>query len=198
MKVLIISHAYVERDNHKKIEELAKVAGLEIAVVYPISWKTWHGEEKEQRAKSKERSSYTEFPLDTFFSGDGGRYFYNPLHFFSAIKEFKPDLIHLEEEPFTPVALQTAIFSHLLRIKMTFFTWENINLPLGAVRSSIEQLVFKMSNKAQSGSSGAVERLRQRGYRKDVVILPQFGVDTEAFKKESPCKGDSFCKSFLN
>lgn len=197
MKVLIISHAYVERDNHKKLEELAKIAGLEVGVVYPIYWKTWHGETKVQSAKCKGPSSYTEFPLGTFFSGDVGKYFYNPLQLFSVIKKFKPDLIHLEEEPFTPVALQTAIFSRLLSIKMIFFTWENINLPLGAARSSIEQLVFKTSNRALAGSSGAIERLRQRGYRRDVVILPQFGVDTEAFKKESPCKGDSFCIGFV-
>ena len=196
MKVLIISHAYVERDNHKKIEELSKMAGLEVGVVYPISWKTWHGEDKQQLAIDNGQLTYREYALETFFSGDGGRYFYNPRQLFSAIRDFKPDLIHLEEEPFTPVALQVSIFSRLLKIRMIFFSWENINFPLGAARSSIEQLVFKMSNKALAGSSGAVERLRQRGYRKDVVILPQFGVDTEAFKKESPCKGDSFRSAF--
>ncbi len=216
MKVLIISHAYVERDNHRKLEELSRVINLQIGVIYPRFWKTWHGEDKSQREKlsakgglvssklsgntgslrsnQKNQNLYWEFPLDTYFSGDGGRYFYSPLQFFSAIKKFKPDLIHIEEEPFTPVALETAIFSHFLNIKMIFFSWENIDLSLGLWRNFIERLVFRLSIAALVGNLGTKERIKRRGFAKKIRIIPQFGVDTmlfRGFQKDHPLQGRS-------
>ena len=46
MKVLIVSHAYVEESNRKKIELLARRPGIEFGVIYPRQWRTWHGEDK--------------------------------------------------------------------------------------------------------------------------------------------------------
>lgn len=183
MRILIISHAYVERDNHRKLAELSVVAGLEIGVVYPSFWRTWHGEEKrKQRVESEEQRVYGEFPLPVFFAGDGGRYFYDLGRLFSLIRRFKPDLIHLEEEPFTPVAFEVALVSKWLRKKLIFFSWENLDLPLGWWRSLLERFVFSVSSSALVGNREAQDRLGRRGFVGPLQIIPQFGVDTDLFR----------------
>jgi len=149
--------------------------------------------------KLKPQNLYKEFSLDTFFSGDGGRYFYNPWQLFSAIKKFRPDMIHLEEEPFTPVALETTIFSRLLSIKMIFFSWENIDLSLGLWRIFIEKVVFRSSTAAVVGNLEAKDRVERRGFIKRVEVIPQFGVDAELFmvlQKDHPLEGLSLGSDF--
>lgn len=181
MRILVVSHAYVERDNHKKLQILSSHKDLEVGLIYPKKWRTWHGENKVESSKLRVESSYREFTLDTFFSGDGGKYFYNPIQLIISVVKFRPDLIYLEEEPFSFVSCQLSVVSWFLRIKLIFFTWENLDLPLGNLRSFIEKITFKAASKAVAGNLEAAERLKKKGFLKPTTVIPQFGVDTEAF-----------------
>lgn len=178
MKILIISHAYAERDNHKKLEAIAERVSL--SVVYPRRWRTWHKEEKISGGLT-EPSRYQEYPLDVFFSGDGGRYFYNPLQLIISIIRFRPDLIHLEEEPWTPVALEVLLLASLFRRRLVFFTWENIDLDLSFWQKAIEKRVLGYAHSALAGSRDAIDRLKNQRFTKKIILLPQFGVDPMLF-----------------
>lgn len=191
MKILVISHAYVEPDNHQKLTEMAKNKEVELAVVYPKKWKTWHGEEKVKREKLKVKRGYKGFALDTFFAGDGGKYFYQPLQLIIALIKFRPRLVYLEEEPFSYVAGQVAWLCRLLRIKLVFFTWENLDLPLGKKRSGIERFVFKTAVAAVTGNQGAKKRLVKRGFNKALEVVPQFGVDLDLFHPKKKSSSDA-------
>ena len=199
MRVLIISHAYVERDNHKKLESLALVPGFEIGVVYPRVWRTWHGEDKLPDAGVAGRSTYREFPLGVLFAGNAGRYVFNLYELSKVLITFRPDLVHLEEEPFVPVAFEVVVLSWLLRLKLIFFSWENLCLPLGLVRSITEKLVFNGARGALVGSSGALGRLRRCGFKKDIHLIPQFGVDQNLFRNfdRRYAKGSGFVVGFV-
>lgn len=183
MKLLVISHAYVERANHKKLEILSAIPGLKVGVVYPRKWKTWHGEEKLAVANQESviNSTYKEFSLDTIFTGDGGRYYYALIQLIKTILDFKPDLIYMEEEPFSFVSCQLSVVCLLLRTKLTFFTWENLDLPLGNLRSLIEKFTFTIASKAVVGNQDAAERLKKRGFLKTTTLIPQFGVNVDVF-----------------
>ncbi|MCL5004200.1 MAG: glycosyltransferase family 4 protein [Patescibacteria group bacterium] len=182
MKVLFVSHAYVEESNRRKLFELAKFDGLEVGVIFPKHWKTWHGEEKDQLTIDNGKLTYEEHALDTFFSGDAGRYIYYPIQLIISIIKFKPDLVHVEEEPFCPVSFEAAFVCWLLGVKMSFFTWENIaDLKLGFWRRLSEKFVLLRSLAAVAGNSGAKERLIKKGFKKKIGVFPQFGVDTEVF-----------------
>ena len=183
MKILFVSHAYVERANHRKLELLSKNEDLKVGVVYPSFWKTWHGEEKRsQNSEHRTQNSYAEFPLDPFFSGNWGRYIYNPIQLIISILNFRPDIVHLEEEPFTPVAFQVALLSIILRFRLTFFTWENIvDLNLGWRRKVMEVFVFRTAVGGLAGTNGAKERLVKRGFDRQIEVIPQFGVDSDLF-----------------
>lgn len=192
MKVLIVSHAYVEETNRRKLELLAFDPGMELGVIYPRKWRTWHGEDKKQLTIDKGQLTYVEHVLDTFNSGDGGRYFYNPIQLIISILKFKPDLIHVEEEPFSIVGFQLSVISLLFKIKLTFFSWENIvELRLGWLRAFFEKVVFRLAVAALAGTKGAKERLEKRGFSKSIEVVPQFGVDTDLFSPNQPPQGET-------
>lgn len=197
-RILIISHAYVEEANLAKIKLLSRFDDLEIGVLSPESWRTWHGEEKVKIQKSRpevdpplvekgkipdesRKKLYKDFNLPTFFSGDAGLYFYHPLKLFRLLKEFNPDIVHLEEEPWTPIALETAYYCKKMGKKLLLFSWENIDLYLNYWRKWVERFVLKNTGYCLVGNEGALLRLKDHGFIEGITVLPQFGVDTERF-----------------
>lgn len=182
MRILIISHAYVERANHKKLEVLSSFPSVELGVVYPKSWQTWHGEAK-QAGEAATAAGYQEFPLGTHFGSDGGKYVYSAAGLIGTLRSFKPDVVYLEEEPFSHVAFQVSLYCRILGIRSVFFTWENLDLKLGCARDIFEKFTFAASARAVVGNSEAAARLKKRGFKKPLLWVPQFGVDTEMFKR---------------
>ncbi len=183
MKILLISHAYVAPENLRKPMLLASYDDLEIGIVRPSRWKTafnpivaagpWPAS-SDGRIKDAR--------LQTFFSGNAGKYFYQPLALYQTIKNFKPDIIHLEEEPWTPVAFEVVVISILSRAKLLIFTWENLDLKLSFWQRAVEKFVFRNSALIIAGNSEARNRVRGRGFGGGVEVLPQFGVNIEEFK----------------
>lgn len=181
LKVLIISHAYAEEANLAKVVALAKCDDLEVGVLYPEKWRTWHGEDKVKISERTEKELFHTFTLPTLFSGDSGLYFFHPFKLLRLLREFNPDIIHLEEEPWTPVAGETAFIAKKLKKKLIFFSWENIDLYLNYWRCFIEKFVFRHSYLAIAGNQGARARLGKQGYRGRIKVLPQLGVDLKRF-----------------
>lgn len=184
MKVLIISHAYASLNNHRKLELLSEHQDLEVGLVVPKVWTSWHGQTLSEVA-ARINLTYKIYPLKTYFSGNGGKYFYQPWELFQAVREFRPDVIQLEEEPWTPVSFEICLFNRLFfHKKLIFFTWENlVDLALNFWRRWTEEFTFKSAALAICGNQEAGQRIRSRGFAGAIEYLPQFGVDLSLFKK---------------
>ncbi len=183
VKVLIISHAYVASENRRKLECLAEIRGLEVGVVFPSRWPTKHGKVEKADPKPRDRS-YSLFPVGTFFQGNGARYFFQLRGLIMALWRFKPAIVHLEEEPWSWVALEIALLNLIFRKKLILFTWENFEVPMSGVQRVIEEFVLGRVDLAIAGSRGAEKRVKNHGFRKTVEVLPQFGVDSRVFKPQ--------------
>ncbi len=125
------------------------------------------------------------YPGRIAFPGYGSRFFFTKgiiRHF----REFRPNIIHLEEEPWSLCALQTVMLRRLFcpRSKLIFRTSLSIpaKLKLNSLVSIIERLTFRESDYAFILSQRAGEILTQKGYRKGRGISPN-GVDTQIFRQ---------------
>jgi len=187
MKLLIISHAYSAPENRKKATLISEK--VETFLIFPRNWRTKHGEELENKESVSRNLSL--FPIDTYGSGDGGRYVYCPIPLLLKILKAKPDVLLLEEEPFSFVSFEIVVIERLLKLlrllnrkaTLCFFTWENLVFPLGFIRSFVERTVFLASDKGICGNKEAEMRIRKRRFLGDTLVLPQFGVDLDLFKK---------------
>lgn len=185
MRVLIISHAYIAPENRHKITLLGQYDDLEIGVLFPSRWEAM-GRPLHYFVQSEDTKQHWTFTCPVVSCGDGAKYFYDPSCLWGNISQFRPDIIHIEEEPWSRVCLEMAIVSRLLKSKLTFFSWENLDLPLSPFQKKIRQFVFYSSSAALAGSSEAKNCLENNGFKKEIQVIPQFGADIEKFYPLSP------------
>src|SRR5579862_1004317 len=102
LKVLILGHSLVNSLNRQKLVALAQDPGLEICLIVPHRWTGSHGEE--YAPTFPEVTPYDARAHRVFFRGWNSQhfYFYGP-GISRLIGDLAPDLIHIEDEPYSVV-----------------------------------------------------------------------------------------------
>jgi glycosyltransferase involved in cell wall biosynthesis len=179
-RVLIVSHAYVVGVNQQKVEALSQDKNLEITLLTPTTWKA------PLRETSLEKTSDPNYLIKSFSpiaSGNNDRFFFPPLRVLKLIRDFKPDIIHVEEEPWSLSLIEFMLLGKIFGAKIVFFTWENLSRAHRPWYRVIEKLNFGMADMAIAGNTEAKEILQKKGFHKPITVLPQLGVDPHVFKK---------------
>lgn len=179
LRVLVVCHAYVTGINQGKLDAIATTGDAEVALLVPNKWKAmgW-GKVKELE---KPYPSITLYPANIMFSGRVGAYFYWPWKVWQVIKDFQPDVIHVEQEVFSVSALELAFFARIFKKPISVFGWENMERKLSPFREWIRQYVFDSSQLMIPGNKDGEKLLNQWGYTGKVEVMPQIGVDTKLF-----------------
>ncbi|HEU5086467.1 MAG TPA: glycosyltransferase family 4 protein, partial [Roseiflexaceae bacterium] len=115
------------------------------------------------------------YALDTLFQFKDNpfRYFYVPWQLARVLDEFKPDLVHVEQEPESLSLLQLSAFKARYGYRLIFIAWENVNpLRLGYL---FRKLNFLAADAGIVGNQAALERLRRFGFKKRLDLIPQYG-----------------------
>ena len=179
LRVLVVCHAYVTGVNQGKLDAIAATEEAEVALLTPSHWKSlgWG------RVMELENPypSFKLYPASIMFSGRVGAYFYWPWKVWQVIKDFNPDVIHVEQEVFSLSALEIAFFARLLGKPMSIFGWENMERNLSGFRQWIRQFVFDTAKLIIAGNKDGENLMRKWGYGGKVEVMPQIGVDTVLF-----------------
>ncbi len=181
LKVLFVGHTYIVKINRDKLYELARFEDIDLTLVTPAFWRDYLFTITLARYPGE---SITVKPIRIFLNGSEAKYFYYP-QIFSIIKEFKPDIIHVEQGYNALSYFQILIGKRLFapRAKCLFFTWVNWRQKSKFPLSLVERYNLKHSDYAICGNHDAAEILREKGFRKPIEVFPQLGVDTELFKR---------------
>lgn len=105
----------------------------------------------------------------------------------SWLRDFQPDLIALERDPDTLMALQAAFMRRLWapRAKLVYHSWQNVARPLKAhVRLLLAQTLRAADCILYANQEGA-QILRSWGYAGNLVYQIWMGVDTTIFQPQS-------------
>ncbi|MBW4646937.1 MAG: glycosyltransferase [Goleter apudmare HA4340-LM2] len=179
LRVLFISHAYVVGVNQGKLNAIAQVEGLEIGLLAPSNWTAleWN------RTLPLERP-YPNLHLyssPVLFTGRVGAHFYAPWVLWQILKDFKPDIIQVEEEVFSLCAFEIAILARIIHKPIVIFGWENQLRQLPLVRWKICQYVLNAASAIISGNQDGADIMGKWGYGGLLEVMPQMGVDPEFF-----------------
>ena len=176
MKVLMLSKALVSGAYHKKLQLLVR-SGIEMELIIPERWGNL-------TAEITSSSDYKIHILPCYFNGKNHFHFYRGIG--KILKAFKPDIFHIDEEHYSFVTFLSAIQSQKNKTPFLFYTWQNINKKYPFPFSYFEKFIFRHASIGMAGNEEAKEILLKKGFKKEVDVIPQFGVDPELFKPSDP------------
>jgi glycosyltransferase involved in cell wall biosynthesis len=180
MRVLMLSKACIVGIYQRKLEEIARL-GIDLLTLVPPSWKDERGETVLERAYT---DGYRLEVLPIARNGDFHLHFYPGLG--RRIRDFQPDIVHIDEEPYNLAAWQALYHARRAGAKSLFFSWQNINRAYPPPFSWGERWLLRHVDYALMGTESAAEVWRVKGYAGPLRVVPQFGVDPELFKPGNP------------
>ncbi len=177
MRVVMLSKACIVGTYQRKLEEIAAHPDVEeLIVLVPPHW---HERRNKQELERVHTTGYTLKVIPIRFSGSYHLHHYPTLR--SELERLKPDIFHVDEEPYNLATWLAIRHANALRILSLFFTWQNLHRRYPFPFSLFERYVHDHANFAIAGNQEALEVLRRKGFRGPARVLPQFGVDPDLF-----------------
>lgn len=177
----MISKALVVGAYQRKLEEIARLGEVEIVAVVPPSWRD---RSYEMRLESTHGEGYELVVSPLAFNGSYHTFFFPRLG--RILDQRRPDIMHIDEEPYNLAAFLAAASARRRRIPFVFFTWQNLVRSYPPPFCWMERFVHRTASCAIAGTKSAARVLKAKGYRGPVAVIPQFGVDPEAYRPAVP------------
>ncbi len=179
MRVLVLSHTYLRRFNQRKWEAFADLSPRHgVLLVVPNGWRDTHFGPVNPEPSRHPRVHMRVTPA--LFRGRGTLTFHIDPGVAVAARRFRPDIVLVEQEPHSLLALQGRWLARLLPgcPTFTFFTWGS---PPNRRRTPplrfLERGALRAARVAFAGNQAACDQLRASGFDHPIHRIPQVGVD---------------------
>ncbi|MCE7949386.1 MAG: glycosyltransferase [Chloroflexi bacterium CFX4] len=177
MRVLMISKACVVGIYQRKLEEMARHSDLDLTLVVPSEWRDPSGVQPLERVYTR---GYRLEVVPLRLNGNFHLHHYPTLG--QIMREVRPQLVHIDEEPYNVAAWQALWHAKRIGAKAIFFSWQNILRHYPPPFSLGEACLLRAANGALAGTPSAAEVLRAKGCHLPMAVIPQFGVDPDFFQ----------------
>jgi glycosyltransferase involved in cell wall biosynthesis len=178
MRILMISKACLVGAYQTKLEAIAQADDLDLVVIVPPLWRDPAGDVELELAHT---DGYDLVVDPIRFNGNYHFHYYPSLT--KRIRQFRPDILHIDEEPYNLATWLAVRSARKFGCKSLFFSWQNINHRYPWPFRSMEQMVLSNVDYAIVGNRDSATVWREKGYRGNVQIIPQFGVSTDTCAK---------------
>ncbi len=190
----MISHVYVSPASRGKLRALA-ARDLELTVGVPQRWKQPPPAGLDRVVETTwERASGVEiFPIPVRDPGQAARYRFGRRALVALVRDKRPDLIQIEEEPTSAAARQVTRIAAGLDIPVVLFSGESLErrVPL-SVRWRRRRILRQVRGVA-AGSEAAAELLKRqagdRAHPLPIAVIPQLGVHVPGAPEHQPHEG---------
>lgn len=177
MRILLLSKACIVGAYQTKLEEIARFDDVELLVIVPPLWLDPAG------PITLERSHLEGYRLMADPIRFNGHFHF---HYYPRLKErlaaFKPDIVHIDEEPYNLATYHAYKAAKAAGAKTLFFSWQNLVRRYPFPFNWLERRVLSGVDAAIMGNEEAVKVWRSKGYQGPYVIIPQFGVDPDLYR----------------
>lgn len=172
----MLSKACIVGIYQQKLEYIAQ-QGIDLFAVVPPSWRDERGEIPLERAYTQ---GYTLHATPIRHNGSFHFHYYPALP--ALLRAFKPDVVHIDEEPYNLPTWHALFHAKQMGAKTLFFTWQNINRRYPPPFRWGERYTLHNVDDAIAGTDGAAAVYREKGYTGRMAVIPQFGVDPDLFR----------------
>jgi glycosyltransferase involved in cell wall biosynthesis len=180
MRVIFIAR-YRDATMERKLHYLAAMKGLSLRQVHPAEG---HADVRPARPGAvASRLDQLALPMVGRVD-DPHRAVYRTVTF--GLRQFRPDIIHAEEEPDSLAALQITLARRLFapQAKLILFTWQNIDRERRPEVRWVTRQTLRAADAVLCGNREAQSILARQRYPGYTEVLPANGVDTDNFR---PC-----------
>lgn len=191
MRVLMLSKACLVGIYQRKLERIA-ARGIDLLVLVPPSWRDERGEMVLERAFT---DGYRLETMPIVRNGDYHLHFYPNIG--ARIRDFKPDIVHIDEEPYNLSTWHTMFHARKHGAKTLFFSWQNIERHYPPPFSWGERYVLSRADAAIAGTQSAADVWRSKGFERDIAVIPQFGTDPDLFQPAETCPERPFTIGYI-
>ena len=184
IKVLFIDINSIHKSYQQtKCSEMARYDDTELLVLVPESWKHIN------TMVYNNDTDYGRFKVitgKTIFRDYSHRFIYR-TRLFGALKDFKPDIIHTEQEPFSLLSLQILFFKSILCPKAKLIVrassaGEKFGYKFPFLYNLINSIILKNVDSVHVINKDAKDWLTKKNFPKDITIVPH-GTDISRCKK---------------
>lgn len=111
----------------------------------------------------------------------GSNHFHVYPGFGRRIAAHRPDLVHVDEEPYSLVTYQVARVCRRAGVPFVPFTWQNIYKRYPFPFSVMEAYVLRHAAGLLCGNEESAGVFRRKGFAGPIAVIPQFGVEEANF-----------------
>ena len=186
MKILVASHTYIVDLNCEKLRSLAQTRpDVEVTVVVPKQWIPGGVQSKKIETQPKTEGRFRIVPVSNFSQNNQALLSFG-ADIVSLLREFKPDVIHVEQGAKSLGYAELISLNRLLGLKAknVFFTWWNLPYEVKFPLSTLENYNLRHTDGLIAGNQDGADVLREHGYKGQVCVMPQLGVDESLFRPE--------------
>ncbi len=181
IRVLITWHAATESLYRKLIAELV-LKGVTVKAIIP-AW--WDEGGKKTVFEKTQHDNYEIMSVPTMFTNHIRAFFYpDVLRIYREIADFKPDIVHIMEEPFSLAAFEFLMISKLLKpqVKTILYSFENIDFKQKFPYSYFQSNNLKNADAITVVPAESVAIWENRGFKRKIYVIP-LGFDTTLYEK---------------
>ncbi len=177
MRVAVISHACVVDVNQRLFNELCRHDDVELLLVAPRRWRASTGMIVDFTPVAGAR--FIARPLPVIGSGQISLHLYRGLA--PVLRAFAPDVIYLDEEPYSLPAWQVLRICRRHGFPLCFMTAQNLVKRFPWPFSRVERAMLDYAALAVPPTDEVADVLRAKHFQGEIVVVPHF-VDTDLFR----------------
>src|SRR6266851_4511324 len=190
MRVQFIAR-YRDPTMDRKLRYMAAMEGVTVRQVRPAYWR----DDLLSANQGTSNGELEQVSLPMIGNpGDPHRAVYRTLSF--GLRQFRPDILHAEEEPDSLAGLQVVLARRLFapRAKLILNSCQNVDRPRRPEVRWVTQQTLRAADAVLCVNSGAQAILRKQGYRGYTQVIQNVGVDADVFQ---PCPAPPAGSRFL-
>jgi glycosyltransferase involved in cell wall biosynthesis len=183
MRILVASHTYIVDINCEKLRILSQLEPeIEVTVIVPKKWKPGGVQNKIIETQYRDEGKFRIVPVSNFSQNHQGLLTFG-ADLIPLLRKIRPQIIQVEQGSRGLAYAEMITLNQLLGLKAknVFFTWWNLPYNLKFPVSLLEKYNLTHSHGIISGNQDGADILRQQGYKGQIKVMPQLGVDETLF-----------------